>query len=49
MKLREAEHEVGHDADYVHKWMESVLDEKGSECSTRTLGAAPEDEKARQE
>lgn len=29
-------------------WIESVPDEKGSE-STRTLGAALEDEKARQE
>ena len=47
VKLREAEHKVGHGADYVYIWKESVLDENRSECSTRTLEAALEDEEAR--
>jgi hypothetical protein len=43
VKLREAEHKVGHGADYVRNWAWSVLNEKRSECSTETLEAAPED------
>jgi hypothetical protein len=49
VKLQEAEHKVGHDADYIRNWMGSVPSENGSECSTGTLEAALEDEKARQE
>jgi hypothetical protein len=49
VKLREAEHKVDHGANYVRNWMGSVLNESGSECSTETLEAAPEDEKARNE
>jgi hypothetical protein len=45
VKLREAEHKVGHGTSYVYNWMRSVPSENGSECSTGTL----EDEKARQE